>query len=341
MAKLPASQASQLAQVFVVGILVTGCGGDGGGNGGTPPATTTIAKSSGDAQAGTVGQPLATPLSVLVTEDGAARAGATVAWSTTAPNASLDPTSAGTDANGIASTTWTLGTASGAQTATATLTGATGSPVAFTATAAADVAATLVKGGGDGQSGEINTQLALPVQAKVTDQFGNAVAGTGVDWSATDAAVSAPTVASDAAGISQVTVTLGGTAGPITIVAESDGLGGSPLTFTATAVEPTPTPSSIDVTVRNDNFLSVRNGTQNPAVDTVAVGGTVTWTWLAQATNPHDVTSSGSPSFTSSATTAQPFTYGPITFTVPGTYNYYCTQHGAPSAGMWGRIVVR
>lgn len=200
---------------------------------------------------------------------------------------------------------------------------------------------TLAIAGGNGQSGETNTQLASPVQARVTDQEGDAVAGTNVNWSATGATVSAPTVASNTAGISQVTVTLGSVAGPITIVAESDGLAGSPLTFDATAVATAPAPTSANVTVQNDNFLSVRNGTANAAVDTIAVGGTVTWTWAALATNPHDVTSSGSPSFTSSPTTTQPFTYGPITFPTAGTYIYYCTQHGAPTVGMRGRIVVR
>lgn len=202
-------------------------------------------------------------------------------------------------------------------------------------------ATTLAKAGGDGQTGEINSPLSAPVQARVTDALGNGVAGTDVNWSATGASVSAPTVATSGSGISQVTVTLGGVAGPITIVAESDGLSGSPLTFNATAVAPAPVPTSANVAVRNDHFLSVRNGSTSPAVDTVAAGGTVTWTWDALATNPHDVTSSGSPGFPSSVTTPQPFTYGPITFANPGTYIYYCTQHGSPTAGMRGRIVVR
>lgn len=202
-------------------------------------------------------------------------------------------------------------------------------------------AAILAKAGGDNQRGETNTQLSSPVQARVTDADGDLVAGTNVNWSATGAAVSAPTVASNSAGISQVNVTLGGVAGPITIVAASDGLTGSPLTFNATAIVIGPPPNSANVTVRNDNFLSVGNSTANPAVDTIAVGGTVTWTWAALATNLHDVQSSGSPSFTSSQLTAQPFTYGPITFPTAGTYIYHCTQHGSPTIGMRGRIVVR
>src|SRR5215217_8382220 len=104
------------------------CGDDGGDDGGTPPNTTAIAKASsnsGDAQTGTVGQELAAPLQVVVTDAGVPSAGKTVTWS--ASGGSLDPTSAATDASGIASTSWTLGTTSGAQTATATLSGASGS----------------------------------------------------------------------------------------------------------------------------------------------------------------------------------------------------------------------
>ena len=153
--------------------------------------------------------------------------------------------------------------------------------------------------------------------------------------------MSAPTVASDAAGISQVSVTLGGTAGPITIIADVAGLTGSPLTFNATATEPIPTPSSITVRVRDDNFLSLRNGTVNPAVDTVLAGGTVTWAWDPVANDPHDVTSTGSPPFpsrTPAAVRPPPYT---VTLSSPGTYSYFCTQHGLPASGMRGRIVVK
>ena len=316
---------------------VLGCGG---GDGGTPPATTAIAKtsaSSGDAQSGTVGEPLTNALRVIVTEGGAPLSGATVAWSTTAAGGNVDPASAVTAADGVASTTWTLGTAAGAQSAAATLSGASGSPVSFSASAAAGPAAALAEQGGNGQTGEINSPLVEPVQAKVTDEFGNAVADVPVNWTATGAAVSAPTVPSDAAGVSQVTVTLGGTAGPITIVAASDGLDGSPVTFTATATVPAPIPTTANVTVRNNNFFSVRNGTSSPAVDTVAVGGTVTWTWAPTATNPHNITSTGSPSFPDRETAVQPPPYS-HTFTSAGTYSYLCTVHGT---GMNGRVVVR
>ena len=92
------------------------------------------------------------------------------------------------------------------------------------------------------------------------------------------------------------------------------------------------------VTVGNILFQSGHNGTQNPAVDTVAVGTTVTWTWTSTGGTPHSVRSGGSPSFTSSATqtgSGQTYTF---TFTTPGTYQYDCAVHGA---AMSGRIVVQ
>jgi plastocyanin len=306
-----------------------------------PNPTTAIAKTSsnsGDAQTATVGQILPNPLQVLVTENGSPAAGVTVTWSTTS-GGSLAPASGTTATDGIAFSEWTLGTTAGAQTASATLAGANGSPVGFTATAAADVPTAIIKAGGDDQSGETGSQLPLPVQAKVTDQHGNGVQGVPVDWEVTSGAVSSPSVTSNAAGVSAVNVTVGGVTGQIIITATAAGLDGSPLSFNATAVEPAPTPSTIGVTVRNDNFLSDRNGSVNPAVDTVAVNGTVTWTWAGGAIT-HNVTSTGSPSFTSSATKSAPATHA-FTFTAAGTYNYFCTIHGAPAAGMRGRIVVK
>jgi plastocyanin len=306
-----------------------------------PPSTTAIAKTSansGDAQSGTVGQPLASPIQVVVTEGGSPSSGVTVTWSTTA-GGSLTPASGPTGADGTAGAAWTLGTTSGAQTARATLAGATGSPVTFSATAVPGSAAALADAGGNGQTGETTAQLEAPVQARVTDQFGNAVAGTDVSWSATGATVSAPTVPSNTSGISQITVTLGGTEGQITIVAEADGLAGSPVNFSATAVVPVPAPTSIAVTASNNLFRSERNQTVNPAVDTVAAGGTVTWTWAVGAVQ-HNVTSTGSPSFPSSTTKSAPASHE-FVFSTPGTYSYYCTVHGSPTDGMRGRIRVK
>jgi plastocyanin len=317
------------AAAVVLGILLSGCGGDSG----TPPSSITISKTTGDGQDGRVGQPLAEPLTVTVTDAGAASAGSTVTWATTS-GGSLEPTSGPTDASGQASTTWTLGTTSGSQTVTATVSGAN-TPVTFTATAAPDVATAVSAAGGDGQSGVINTALAQQVQAKVADQFGNGVAGVDVAWAATGATVSAPSVPTNNAGISAVTVTLGGTEGPVTVSATADGLDGSPLTFNETATLAPPIPTTANVAVgAGIVFTSNRNSTHNPAVDTVAVGGTVTWTW-ASGSIPHSVRSTGSPSFPSSSIMSSG-THS-ATFGTAGTYSYDCAVHGSL---MTGRIVV-
>lgn len=80
-------------------------------------------------------------------------------------------------------------------------------------------------------------------------------------------------------------------------------------------------------------FASQRNSTQNPAVDTIAVGGTITW--QGQGGN-HTAQSQGAPSFTSSGTLGTG-TYN-FTFNAAGTYQYDCAVHGG---AMTGRIVVR
>src|SRR5918998_5776206 len=109
---------------LVLGIttLVSGCGG--GGSEPPPDGGTSVAMAtpSGDAQTGIVGQVLVDPISIVVTTDGAAAAGVTVNWSTAAAGGELTPAAAATDANGVASTTWTLGTTAGPQTASATVT---------------------------------------------------------------------------------------------------------------------------------------------------------------------------------------------------------------------------
>ncbi len=319
----------------LLGLLLSSCGG-GNGDGGTPPSTISIAKTSannGDAQTATVGQPLASPLQVVVTDGGAASAGTTVNWATTS-GGTLAPTAAVTDANGIASSAWTLGTTSGSQTATASLSGANGSPVSFTATANPDVATALTAAGGNDQVGNVNSQLAQQLQAKVADQFGNGIAGVDVAWAASGGTTSAPTVPTNGSGISAVTVTLGGTPGPVTITATSGSLTGSPLTFTATAQAPPPVPTTASVQVGDIFFKSNHNSTQDPAVDTVAVGGTVTWNWVGSL--PHSVRSTGSPGFTSS-TTQSSGSYQ-FTFSTAGTYSYDCAVHGPL---MTGQVVVR
>jgi plastocyanin len=302
----------------------------------TPAPAPVIAKTaaaSGDGQSGTVAATLANPLRVLATLSGAPLAGDTVTWAAVGTGASVSPTRSVTDASGIATTMWTLGQLAGGQSATATLAGATGSPVTFAATAAAGSATQLSPASGDNQSGSPSAILASPLTVKAGDQFGNGVSGVAVTWQVTGGtgSVSPLNATSGATGLAQTVLTLGGTAGPVTVTATSAGLTNSPVTFHATI---SVAAASAAVSVGDNFFRSGRNSTSNPAVDTIAAGGTVTWTWVG--VNLHSVESTGSPSFTTS-TVKTSGTYA-FTFAAPGTYTYDCGVHGAM---MSGRVVVQ
>jgi plastocyanin len=93
-----------------------------------------------------------------------------------------------------------------------------------------------------------------------------------------------------------------------------------------------------DVTVGNIFFVSAHNGSQNPAVDTIAAGDSVTWTW--NAAGSHSIQSTGLPPevFRNSVVMAGASSSYTVTFRTPGTYAYDCAVHGA---AMTGVIVVQ
>jgi len=321
----------RLAPAFLMGVFAA-CGGGDGGNGGggnNPVKVLAKAATSGDNQTGTVGVALANPFCVLATEDGAAKSGVAVTWSTPS-GGSMSAVTTNTAADGTACSTLTLGHVSGAQTAVATASGSTGSPLTFDATANAGAATDLQKGGGDLQTGVINTVLAEPVSVNAVDQFGNGVPNVAVDWAVTAGTASLLPVNgnTNGSGVSSSTVTIGGTAGAIVITATSASLNGSPQTFNLTA-----SPPPIPVSVGSNFFTSGSNGTSNPAVDTVAAGGAVRWTWVSGS---HGVESLGPQNFANSAIGVG-LTYT-VVFNTPGTYNYDCLVHGNL---MTGTIVVQ
>lgn len=301
-------------------LTIVGCDDDDDGGGG-PTDDLVIAKAtpSGDAQTGTVGTELTNELRVVVTEDGAAAEGVDVTFATT--DGSVAPTVATTDVAGIASTSWTLGEEAGGQQASATLAGATGSPQTFTATAQPGAATTLVTVSGEDQVGRVGQAAPAPLIVQVNDQFGNAVAGTGVDFAVTDgdATVAPPNAISSASGQAQTTITFGPTAGEVTVTATSAGLAGSPQTNTL---------QSGHIVVSNDVFT--------PNAVTVTAGTTVRWVWALGALG-HNVNPVGGtePAATPNDLNNHPFVWE-HTFNTPGTYNFQCTQHAA----MQGTITV-
>jgi len=92
-----------------------------------------------------------------------------------------------------------------------------------------------------------------------------------------------------------------------------------------------------NVTVGNIFFRSVHNRSQNPAVDTIAAGETITWAW--NAAGSHSIQSTGVPDiFRNSVVMSGANDTYTVTFRNPGTYTYQCAVHGA---AMTGQIVVQ
>jgi plastocyanin len=85
-------------------------------------------------------------------------------------------------------------------------------------------------------------------------------------------------------------------------------------------------------------FTSGHNGSAHPAVDTVAAGATVTWTWVGTGGLPHSVRSTGSQSFVSSPVLTGDGKSYAVMFMTSGVYQYDCAVHGQQ---MTGTVVVR
>ena len=204
------------------------------------PATITVVQ--GDQQSGRVGEALAQPLIVSVTDaSGRPVDGATVVFSLTdaAPGASITPDTTTSNSNGQATANVVLGTRPGDQAGQAEALGGSGMPTAttgFTATALPENANGIAAVSGQDQSGQVGTTLASPLVVLVSDPFGNPISGVAVAWSVDGGgAVSETGTTTGADGTTSVVRTLGPTAGAQHTFATVDGLAGSPVTFTHTA----------------------------------------------------------------------------------------------------------
>jgi plastocyanin len=193
---------------------------------------------------------------------------------------------------------------------------------------------------GNGQSGPAGQDLPNPLRIVVL-RGADPAAGAVVTWSATGvgASMTPSSSTTGADGISTSVWHLGTSVGTQSAQAAVSGADGSPVRFTATATGNTGGggggggPSPVEIQLRSDG-----GDRFDPASVTIPVGTTVTWRWV---TGFHNVTPSGSPTFTGSgAPVAAPSTFSQ-TFSSPGTYLYYCVVHGTPTSGMRGTIVVQ
>jgi hypothetical protein len=222
---------------------LAGCGGDLTLPASTPPSLS-LAVLEGQGQIGTVGQPLPSPVVVVVRTD----AGVPIpdrqvvfVQTTTGTNDTFDPATAVTDAEGKALTRWTLGTTPGPYSAQANVVPqgdtALPAPVQLQAAALAGAPDSVRADGPAIQTGRRGEPVAAPLVVAVVDRYGNPVAGVEVKWSTAHGngeLSPAEGTVTDADGRSSVTWTLGNRIGIQQATAEVKDLIGSPVTFSAT-----------------------------------------------------------------------------------------------------------
>jgi hypothetical protein len=217
----------------------------------TPASVTAV---STDTIRGPAGGAGTLPLAVIVKNAaGEPLQGIAVTFAAGTGSGTLGSTSVQTSATGQASTTWTLGTVAGLQTATATV--GTLAPVNFRAVAAAGAPAAMTKVAGDAQSALIGTNVAIAPQVRITDGFGNAIAGIPVSFVAATGGglVNGGTVNTNATGLAApASWRLGTSVGANTVTATSGTL---TATFTATAT--VGAPAAITLTPATIGELSI------------------------------------------------------------------------------------
>ena len=196
---------------------------------------TMLEKVSGDGQLGPAGEPLPEPLVVHALDRlGNPAIGVPVEFQIIEGGGSPTPAQTQTDVQGRASTTWTLGALAGeAQAIRGFLSFSVGQGVNFEATAVPGLP--LVKVSGDQQSGVVGTLLIAPLVVRVTDTFGNPVAGSTITFgpASGDGSVFPTQATSDSNGTAATEWTLGSSLGSQSVGASIET--GATVIFTATA----------------------------------------------------------------------------------------------------------
>ncbi|MEO7085812.1 MAG: Ig-like domain-containing protein [Gemmatimonadaceae bacterium] len=158
------------------------------------------------------------------TASGAAISGDTVTWNVATGGGSVPSKTGVTDANGIATTAWTLGTAAGANSLGATITGAA---VPISATGTVGTLTLVTKVSPDSQTVTATGSVLLTV--KTTDANGNPIANVNVAWTTTGGTISPTTAVSGTAGNSSVNFTTLAIVSRYTVTATAPGL--APVSF--------------------------------------------------------------------------------------------------------------
>jgi Bacterial Ig-like domain (group 1) len=225
-----------------------------------------VTVTGGNAQTAKVATALPAPIKVHAANpyNGQPDVGATVNFSDGGKGGSFNPASAVTDANGNASTTYTVPQKAG--TYTLTISGTGFGNVTTTATATPAAAVRIIAWGGAKQTGAAGSNLANPIIAQAQDAYNNGVPGVTIHFTANNGAVpSPPSVATDANGLARTTLQLPTTVSTVTVAASSTGL--KNMNF----VEYSVAGPAAKVAITSGNNQSAPAGTQLPQSLTVLV----------------------------------------------------------------------
>ncbi len=194
-----------------------------------PVATTVTAAENVDGQTATVGEDTDAPMSVVVRDqDGDVVANAPVTWTVTAGGGAVGSATTNTNASGVATTSFTLGTTAGANTVRAALSG--GASVSISATGVADDPSSATTSSGGTQAIAAGS-VSAPLVVTVRDQYGNAVSGATIVWASVSSGLSITSSTTNANGQAQATLTPA-VAGVHLVIAT---VGTASATFTITA----------------------------------------------------------------------------------------------------------
>lgn len=315
----------------------------------TEPSTpATITANSGTTVTGRAGTAVPVTVTVL-TSNGKTLASTPVTFAVSTGGGAVSPGTATTDANGQASTSWTLGGTLGAQTLTITASGITQT---VTATVSAGLPATVAVSAGAGQTAAVTTPVATAPAFVVKDAAGNPVSGVSVSFTSTPGGTVNPaTVTTDASGIARVgSWVLGTQAGTYTLTANVQAAGVTPNPITVTATATAGSANRIDVgtgiaasgtvgTALAGNLPSVivRDANGNPVqgatVTFTATTGGGTVTGGTQTTNAQGIATVGG------FTLGQGVGPNVITASVPGAGSVNITINGNAGAASAATIV--
>lgn len=178
----------------------------------------------GTDQTGMVGEPLAEPIVLTVTDEfGNPTPHGFVEVELPDEAGSLQISDTTTDEGGRIEASWTLGTRAGEYAATLHVTNL--EPITFRATAEPGPPDSLTRSG-DSQAAPAGTALPEPLVVEVADRYGNPIRALPVEWEVTagDAALDSASAATDSLGRAHAWLTVGTTQTASTIVARVDTL---------------------------------------------------------------------------------------------------------------------